>query len=284
MTGFRRMFFVGLSALFSFLTVFGPTGAAADEPLPTAAGTATADAADDNGADEQPPLASLLEDTVDQAVAAEAAVQAHLDEWNDLRDTLQEEARNLKYELQWLELQQAKLARYVAANDEKIAAMEEALARYAVIAMGLESALIHDLERLEASVAAGAPFLAEERAARLRFLRTSLDDPDLHIGEKYRRFVEALNVEVDYGRRLEVTTGVGILDGEELDLVLVRAGRVGYYCLTMDRNRGGIWNAGEGRFDPLEGESLQAVKNIDLMSQTQQYYNFAVVPAIREGQ
>lgn len=219
-----------------------------------------------------------LERNVTEAVNAEASAQRQIEAWAPERDALLEEARTLKYELQWLELQTLKLERYIASNNVKIANMEEAQGRYAVIALELENNLLGDLARLEESVRQSPPFLAEERASRIKFLRDSLDDSTLSIGEKYRRFTEGLNAEVEYGKKLVVSNGVGELDGEEMDLIIVRAGRVGYYCLTMDRARGGMWDQTRRGFVSLPEAGLKAVQNVEMMSQTQQLFNFAIIP------
>lgn len=222
-----------------------------------------------------------LERSVTEAVDTEAAAQRKIEAWNAERDTLLEEARTLKYELQWLELQKLKLERYIAANSAKISRMEEAQGRYAVIALELENSLLADLSRMEESVKQSPPFLSEERANRIKFLRESLDDPELSIGEKYRRFTEGLNAEVDYGKKLAVLGGVAKLDGNEMDLILIRAGRVAYYCLTMNRARGGVWDGSQGSFVSLQGEDLKAVQHIETMSQTKQFFDFATLPALQ---
>lgn len=222
-----------------------------------------------------------LEKNVTDAVNTEAAAQRKLDAWSAERDTLMEDARALKYELQWLELQQRKLERYIASNSAKIADLEEAQGRYAVVALELENSLLADLAGMEESIKQSPPFLAGERANRIRFLRESLDDPELTIGEKYRRFTEGLNAEVEYGKKLAVGTGIGKLDGAEMDLIVIRAGRVGYYCLTMDRARGGVWNSAQDSFVSLQGDDLKAIQNIETMSQTKQFYDFAILPALQ---
>lgn len=240
-------------------------------------------AGEDAPPEEGEALIQSLERNVDEAIAIEAAAQEKLDAWNVERDALLQEARGIKFELQWLELQEQKLQRYVAANDERIDALEEALARYAVISLALENALLGELARLEQGIASTSPYLMEERTARVRFLRQSLDDPELSVGEKYRRFVEGVNVEVEYGRKLEISTQRGNLDGREMDLVTVRAGRIGYYCLTLDRKRAGVWHSGRNCFVPLAEDMAQMVRNMETMSQTQQYYNFAILPVLKEA-
>lgn len=234
------------------------------------------------------PLAASPAEKLDQnalaAVQSEAKAQAQIDQWNSQRDELLEEARSLSYELQWLNLQEQRLARYVATNADKINALEDAQARYAIIALALENILLDKLEQMEKSIEQSPPFLAEERARRVNFLQQSLNDPDLNIGEKYRRFMEGLNAESTYAQSLELATGQGILDGEVLDLILIRAGRLAYYCLNLDRSRGGIWNQSTGQFQSLPKEGLAQLQNLENMIQSNQLYNFAILPLQPEAQ
>ena len=280
---FRVMAILFMFCLALLSIVFGGEDVQAAETEGGFVVTGDAPAEPDAGMERPESIVKSLEQAVDDAVDIEAAAQKQLDAWNVERDKLLEEARGIKFELQWLELQQQKLERYVASNAGKIDSMEESHARYAVVSLALENILLGDLEQLEKSIASTPPYLEEERAARVRFLRQSLDDPTLSVGEKYRRFTEGLNVEVEYGKKLELTNQRGVLDGQEMDLILVRAGRVGYYCLTMDRKRAGCWDPAGKNFVSLGEDMVQAIRNIELMSQTQQYYNFAVLPALKEG-
>lgn len=85
---------------------------------------------------------------------------------------------------------------------------------------------------------------------------------------------------MEYGKKLAVGNGIGKLAGEEMDLILMRTGRVGYYCLTMDRSRAGIWDNAEQGFVAVQGEALEAIQKIEMMSQTKQFYDFAIVPTL----
>lgn len=221
-----------------------------------------------------------VEQTIREAVTVEAQAQERLDGWNSVRDDLLDEARTLRLEMQWLALQKEKLQRYVAANAEKINLLEQAQGRYAVAALELEHDLVDDLRKLEAHVASSPPFLPEERARRLDFLRRSLDDPELTIGEKLRRFTEGINAEVDYSRKLETSNQVAVFDGRESELIVIRAGTVGFYCLTPDKKRAGAWDAGSRSFMPLDTKGLQAVKHLETLSGSGHFVDMAELPAL----
>lgn len=63
------------------------------------------------------------------------------------------------------------------------------------------------VEVLGEFVAADLPFLPEERGDRLAQLQELLPQPDVSQAEKYRRTLEAYQIESDYGRTLEAWRG-----------------------------------------------------------------------------
>ena len=230
-----------------------------------------------------PGTLDAIQNDVRQTVASEAAVQKQVDDWAPVRDDMLEEIRTLTLEIQWLELQEKKLERYVASNDKKIRELEDRHSRYAIISLALENSLLGDLERLKKTVADGPDFLPEERRNRLRFLEESLDDPDLGIGEKYRRVMEGLNTEAEYGRGLETAVQTAVFDGKEMELATIRAGRVGLYCLTFDRSRAGMWDAASRSFLPVDDEALLAVRALEELALSKQYHKLAPIPLGRPG-
>ena len=60
------------------------------------------------------------------------------------------------------------------------------------------------LDKLENRIEIDAPFLQKERHARLQKLTHAMEDIDMGIGEKYRKVMEALFVEAEYGNTIEV--------------------------------------------------------------------------------
>ena len=218
---------------------------------------------------------------VRETVSIEAQAQKQMDDWNMHRDRLLDEARTLKLELQWLSLHTEKMQRYVATNAEKIAQMELAQGRYAVAAMELEQTLVTDVQKLEAHVAASPPFLVEERTRRLDFLKKSLNDPELTIGEKYRRFTEGLNAEVEYSRKLEISNQTAVFEGKKNELIVIRAGTVGFYCLTPDRNNAGIWDIETQTFVRADDKALRSIRELETLSGSSRFMNVMELPVTR---
>jgi hypothetical protein len=105
------------------------------------------------------------------------------------------------------------------------------------------------LETLDQFVALDLPFLIEERTRRVAALKQMMGRADVAISEKYRRIVEAYQVEMDYGRTIEAYEGE--LPGEGSDprtVQFLRVGRVTLLYQTLDGHETGYWDVDQKRW------------------------------------
>ena len=77
---------------------------------------------------------------------------------------------------------------------------------------------------LETFVSLDLPFLIDEREQRISTLRTLLLASDITVSEKFRRVLEAYQIEIEYGRTIEAYRGESAA-GETVEY----AGAVRYY-------------------------------------------------------
>jgi hypothetical protein len=83
------------------------------------------------------------------------------------------------------------------------------------------------------------PFLPEERATRIAQLQDTMARADVSTSEKYRRLVEAYQIEIEYGRTMEAYQGkVG-----DKTVEFLRAGRISLMYQTLDGKETGYWDA-----------------------------------------
>jgi len=99
------------------------------------------------------------------------------------------------------------------------------------------------LDTLAQFVALDVPFLVEERSRRVTGLQQMMTRADVTISEKYRRILEAYQVEMDYGRTIEAYEAK-LGDGEGARTVqFLRVGRVSLLYQTLDGKETGYWDA-----------------------------------------
>jgi hypothetical protein len=94
------------------------------------------------------------------------------------------------------------------------------------------------LATLDQFVALDLPFLIDERTKRIAQLKDTIGRADVSISEKYRRIVEAYQIEMEYGRTIEAYQGK--IGDKTVDFL--RAGRVSLMYQTLDGKETGYWD------------------------------------------
>ncbi len=219
-TGFRRLF-AGALAL-----------AAVARPAPGEGGA---------GGDPRS-LAPLLEEQIaadEAAIASQAAVNELSDETRDLllqyRQYLSE-TRNLRDYTRQLQVQ-------VASQRDEIDFLQQQLVEVESTARAVMPLMQKMLDTLERFVRLDLPFQLEEREKRIAALRDAMVRADVTISEKYRRILEAYQIETDYGRTLEAYAGE-LGEGADARAVrFLRLGRVALLYQTPDGAETGYWDA-----------------------------------------
>jgi len=98
------------------------------------------------------------------------------------------------------------------------------------------------LSTLDEFVKLDVPFLPDERKQRLQQLHAMMDDAGVPIAEKYRRVMEAYQIETDYGRNIEAYRGKLTQGGSERLVDFLRIGRVALLYRTLDGSDTGYWD------------------------------------------
>lgn len=99
-------------------------------------------------------------------------------------------------------------------------------------------------QRLEATVESGLPFLPEERYTRLKNLDRILDNANIAVSEKFRKVMEALSIEAEYGNTVEIYQEKISVDSKNILADIFRLGRLSLFFRSLDQKE-------TGYFDPL---------------------------------
>ena len=98
------------------------------------------------------------------------------------------------------------------------------------------------IDGLKQSVALDIPFLMEERSKRIGDLETIMERSDVTVAEKFRKVMEAYQIENDYGTTIEDYTQSLTIDGATRSFNMLRVGRIGLYFQSDDTKITGRWN------------------------------------------
>ena len=117
--------------------------------------------------------------------------------------------------------------------------------------------IVEMVDVLEQFVELDHPMLEAERQARGQSLRSIIARADVDIAEKYRRVIEAYQIEAEYGQTLEAYEAQAMVEGREITVDYLRVGRVGLFYLSLDRQQAGIWDAQARDWQRLPDEYLE---------------------------
>jgi hypothetical protein len=101
------------------------------------------------------------------------------------------------------------------------------------------------IDGLDQSIKLDLPFLMEERTDRVESLRSIMERSDVSVAEKFRKVMEAYQIENDYGFNSETYTQSLTLDGETRVYNILRIGRIGLYFQSDDTSITGYWDNNE---------------------------------------
>ncbi len=204
-----------------------------------------------------------LEIAMQEQVAANQDAVASQETINDLDDETRKllaEYRQALAEAESVNKYNDQLAIQVASQAEEIVFVEGQLVEIETTAREVLPLMEKMLATLGQFVKLDVPFQPEERSQRVASLEDMMNRADVTISEKFRRIVEAYQIEMEYGRTLEAYQGK-LGEGDDARTVqFLRVGRVALLYQTMDGKETGYWDA-EKKTWVIDNDYRQAVKH-----------------------
>ena len=190
------------------------------------------------------------------AQESQARVDAVVNQTRSLADQFRQTLR----EIEGLEVYNRLLERQVARQEEQKEQIRASIDQVTVVQRQIVPLMDRMISGLEQFVALDVPFLAEERHARVDRLKTLLERQDVTVAEKFRRVMEAYQIENEYGRTIENYRGQLEIDGLLRDVEFLRIGRVTLVYQTSDGQRQGVWDQRNGRWVALDSEYRNRIR------------------------
>jgi hypothetical protein len=204
------------------------------------------------------PLESAI-DLEQQASREAARSQQRIDQLADETETLVAEYRQVLRETDNLKADNDQLEQLVANQDRELASLDSQLDEVENTQREIVPLVQSMVAVLEEFITLDVPFLPEERRARSAALKQLLGAPEVALKEKYRRTMEAYQVETDYGRTIEAYRGPLALDGTTRTVDFLRVGRVGLFYRALDGSLVGYWDREARAWKELGREHAKSI-------------------------
>lgn len=197
-----------------------------------------------------------------QVHAAAAQSQATVDKLADETQRLLDEYLVAKQQVDRLRLYNEHIEKLIRSQEEEKINNRKQLQDIEVIEKEIVPLMVRMVDTLDQFVKLDVPFLLEERTRRVNDLKAMMDSANVTISEKYRRVMEAYQIETDYGRTIEAYRGtLKGADGSEREVDFLRVGRILLAYQTLDREETGFWNRTTRQWEELDDEYRLPITN-----------------------
>ena len=222
--------------------------------------------------------ADQIQNRVVQAIETRQETQDKEDTWAGTKAELTARYRSLKANQDYLEKLKLKTERALIGQNARLAEFERKIKESARIREELQSYLESTIAQLEGFIKKDIPFLSKERDARLALINETLALPDKAAAEKYRRVMEAFQIETEYGRTVEVYQDTIDLNGQSVLMDIMRLGRLSIFCQTQDGKVVGHYDRAAGRWVSLSSKYRREINKAVDMARRQRTIDLVRLP------
>ncbi len=201
-----------------------------------------------------------IEQPVKEAIDIRQKTQQEEEAWRQEKQTRVMRLKQLEAEQNALRQEMQALEADIRATKDRLADKKNQLDDIQQISEQIQPFLDELRSRLKAGIAADLAFLPDERQERMEKMEKLLDEPDVESSEKYRKVMEALLIEAEYGFTTEVYQDIITIEGQKRLVNIFRLGRINLFYLTLNREKCGFYNIAEKQWQPLSGLHLAEIE------------------------
>ncbi len=209
--------------------------------------------------------------------------QQRVDQINDQIQSKLQQFKTVNKEVDGLNVYNKQMQAQIDNQLLELQQLATSMEQVSIIERQVSPLMARMIETLESFVSLDVPFLAEERSKRLASLNAMLTRADVSVAEKFRRVLEAYQVEVDYGRTIEAYTGLQEVNGQQLDVDFLRVGRVSLVYRSRDGKAMGVWDQKSQSWLTLDDEYRSDINKALRIARKQLAPDLIVVPVAQNS-
>ena len=211
-----------------------------------------------------PAYAEPLNDAINAEQATNnAAVQSQktINKLSDKTHKMLEQYRSASHQTETLITYNKHLKNLLNSQETEKTSLEQQLKDIENTQREIVPLILRMLDSLEQFISLDLPFLPEERKQRLTKLKAMMIRADVTHAEKFRRIVEAYQVENDYGNTIEAYRADLTIKGVSSSVDFLRLGRIALYYQRLDGSETGYWDKEQKQWQTLSSDYRNAIRN-----------------------
>lgn len=169
----------------------------------------------------------------------------------------------LTEEIRNLEIYRSHLENLVSDQQQEQASLNDQIEQIKLTRQGIVPLMYQMLTSLELIIKSDKPINLKQRLTRLDDLKRLMTRSDVSDAEKYRRIVEAFQIELDYGNKLSLYRDTITIDGNHnIETEQVAVGRLALLARSFDQHNYWYWNSQQMKWETGDSADLQQINQV----------------------
>ncbi len=173
---------------------------------------------------------------------AGAAEQRRVEQVANQTDKLLTDYKTVTKVVDGLLVYNSLLQRQIDYQEQEKVELATSMTNVALIERQIVPMMTRMIDSLEQFIELDTPFLMDERRSRQERLRGMMERSDVTAAEKFRRVIEAYQIENDYGRTIEAYRGSVEINGKQQEVDFLRIGRISLAYQSIGGQHTGAWD------------------------------------------
>ncbi|EGR0773896.1 DUF3450 domain-containing protein [Vibrio cholerae] len=183
---------------------------------------------------------------------ASAQSQQKIDRSAEQSLLLRAEIEQLNEEVKNLQVYRNHLQSLVANQQQEMASLEQQTEEIKRTRQGIVPLMYDMIEGLEEWVAQDKPIRLAARQERIEKLKELMPRADVSDAEKYRRILEAYQIELDYGNKLGTYQAkITLPSAQEVEADVLYLGRLSLLARSLDGEQFWTWNSNQNAWQAI---------------------------------
>lgn len=186
-------------------------------------------------------------------------------------EQLQQETKNLR-------IYRDHVQAMVESQQQEIANIDEQIAQVKTTRQGIVPLMYEMLDGLEHSIQNDKPLRRQARQNRLHKLKQLMPRADVSEAEKFRRILEAYQIELDYGTKLGTYRGRITVNQSQIEAQVLYLGRLSLVARNLNRSQYWTWNTQANQWQALDSDAKEGIDHAFKVAKEKESPSFLSLP------